>query len=65
MIVIEKGELNMAKHHRNIYAASGGVFIGIIIIGTALGLLLNNVAVGSMLGVGIALIVTALMRMSK
>jgi len=55
----------VAKHHRNIYAASGGVFIGIIIIGTALGLLFNNVAVGSMLGVGVALVVTALMRMSK
>jgi len=55
----------VAKHHRNIYAASGGVFIGVIIIGTALGLLFNNVAVGSMLGVGVALVVTALVRMSK
>jgi hypothetical protein len=38
------------------------MFIGMIITGTALGLLLNNVLVGSMLGVGIALIVTALLR---
>ena len=52
----------VAKHRRNIFGASGGMFIGMIITGTALGLLLNNVLVGSMLGVGIALIVTALLR---
>jgi len=38
------------------------MFIGMIIAGTALGLLLSNILVGSMLGVSIALIVTALMR---
>lgn len=38
------------------------MFIGMIIAGTALGLLLNNVIVGSMLGVALALIVTAIMR---
>jgi hypothetical protein len=52
----------VAKHRRNIFGASGGMFIGMIITGTALGLLLSNVLVGSMLGVSIALIVTALMR---
>lgn len=41
------------------------MFIGMIIAGTALGLLLNNVMVGSMLGVGVALIVTAFMRTNK
>ncbi|HSW90930.1 MAG TPA: hypothetical protein VLF64_02945 [Candidatus Saccharimonadales bacterium] len=52
----------MSKHRRNIFGASGGMFIGMIITGTALGLLLNNVLVGSMLGVSVALIITTLLR---
>ena len=50
----------MAKHRRNIFGASGGMFIGMIITGTALGLLLNNIIVGCMLGIAFALIATAL-----
>ena len=55
----------MAKHRRNIFGASGGVFIGLIIAGTALGLFFDNILAGSILGVGLALAATAFARMSK
>lgn len=42
--------------------AKGTLFVGSIIIGTAIGLLLNRVEVGSMLGVGIGFILMSLVR---
>ena len=51
----------MAKSSRG-YQLAGSLFVGFIIIGTAIGMLTDHVAVGSMLGVAVGFISAALSR---
>lgn len=45
-------------------SAIGSIFVGCIIVGTAIGFMMNNIAVGAMLGVGGGFIVAAILRLA-
>lgn len=58
----------MAKQTNNVYSAqypSGGVFVGSILIGVAVGLLQNNVAPYALLGVGVGFVLAALFSLTS
>lgn len=55
----------MSKEHtkRN-NNAIGGIFVGCAIIGTAVGFLIDNVAIGALLGVGGGFIIAAILHLT-
>ena len=56
----------MSKVEKNNVSEIAGIaFVGCVIVGTGLGLLMDNVSVGSVLGVGVGFLVMALVRATK
>jgi len=47
------------------YGAGGIPFVGCVLIGTGVGMAINNIAVGSLIGTGVGFLVMAMFRVAE